>query len=455
MSGFQNRTTVPHVTCACKGHLASTAFNCPRAKHMHERLPRTVANRSPTAWSHAQSRFITARQGHAQPRLVRTESANYAHEAKPTPRGTNRAHSDLVPTNLHQYLANVTPSTGHPRSKQRPQRLHPPIGRGGSLFGNSDGITSLNSSSTSTTGLGISWNTSPSISNITASTHGFHKGRGTFIMDHNPTKLRDYSRLGRNKEIWLKRLRASWAIQLALPGKNCNFNSFLSRSHDSILSRPALASTVTRELHHTFALPAKYMLVIATFSPSGTLATRKYSSISHRKFSNSFALRAPLKGLVSGILNPALRLGITLCSPAIAFFIKAMSCLRRSFSSRSVSISSRAASLSSPHASSRFLLPHGDHQLRHLWPQCYPPFQRNCLKSAKVTAMIKERAKGSGFAPVNCIPMQLVSAINASALVVVNPGLMYVNIFVNGVAVLAMVDTGVNHKFVVECWYLI
>nr|GMC46225.1 gag-asp_proteas domain-containing protein [Ipomoea batatas] len=79
--------------------------------------------------------------------------------------------------------------------------------------------------------------------------------------------------------------------------------------------------------------------------------------------------------------------------------------------------------------------------------------QRNFLKSAKVTAMIEERAKGSCFAPVNCIPMQLVSAINASALVVVNPGLMYVNIIVNGVAVLAMVDTGVNHKFVVECWY--
>nr|GMC48698.1 Transposon Tf2-2 polyprotein [Ipomoea batatas] len=124
--------------------------------------------------------------------------------------------------------------------------------------------------------------------------------------------------------ILITHVLASRAIQLALPGKNCNFNSFLSRSHDSILSRPALASTVTRELHHTFASPAKYMLVIATFSPSGTLATRKYSSISHRKFSNSFALRAPLKGLGSGILNPALRLDITLCSPAIAFFIKCM-----------------------------------------------------------------------------------------------------------------------------------
>nr|GMC50897.1 hypothetical protein Iba_chr01cCG1200 [Ipomoea batatas] len=73
MSGFQNRTTVPHVTCACKGHLASTAFNYPHAKHMHERLPRTVANRSPTAWSHAQTRFITARQVSHLPAKSRTQ----------------------------------------------------------------------------------------------------------------------------------------------------------------------------------------------------------------------------------------------------------------------------------------------------------------------------------------------------------------------------------------------
>nr|GMC50898.1 hypothetical protein Iba_chr01cCG1210 [Ipomoea batatas] len=192
MSGFQNRTTVPHVTCACKGHLASTAFNCPRAKHMHERLPRTVANRSPTAWSHAQTRFITARQVSHLPAKSRTECCLIEPRSLPTtpclhrvrqlrPRGqakaprnqqsplgpcanqsapilgqchtkyrfsipnfkglTNRPHlksptsssevgSQPHPSNsnTHRLFPQIA-TTRHPGSKKRPQRLHPPIGR--------------------------------------------------------------------------------------------------------------------------------------------------------------------------------------------------------------------------------------------------------------------------------------------------------------------------------------
>ncbi|CAH9110753.1 unnamed protein product [Cuscuta epithymum] len=44
------------------------------------------------------------------------------------------------------------------------------------------------------------------------------------------------------------------------------------------------------------------MGAILTFSSSGTFAALKYSSISHRKFSNSLALRSPPKVFGSGTL---------------------------------------------------------------------------------------------------------------------------------------------------------
>nr|GMC55638.1 Transposon Tf2-2 polyprotein [Ipomoea batatas] len=76
--------------------------------------------------------------------------------------------------------------------------------------------------------------------------------------------------------------------------------------------------------------------------------------------------------------------------------------------------------------------------------------QRNCPKGPKVAAITEENAEGGGSAPMNCSPMQLLSTINTSTHNNPNPRLMYVDIFVNGVTVLAMVDTGASHNFVDE-----
>nr|GMC48699.1 gag-asp_proteas domain-containing protein [Ipomoea batatas] len=76
--------------------------------------------------------------------------------------------------------------------------------------------------------------------------------------------------------------------------------------------------------------------------------------------------------------------------------------------------------------------------------------QRNCPKGPKVAAITEENAEGGGSATMNCSPMQLLSTINTSAHNNPNHRLMYVDIFVNGVTVLAMVDTGASHNFVDE-----
>ncbi|VFQ93371.1 unnamed protein product [Cuscuta campestris] len=77
-------------------------------------------------------------------------------------------------------------------------------------------------------------------------------------------------------------------------------------------------------------------------------------------------------------------------------------------------------------------------------------FQRNCPKGPKINSMVEEATGVSNSVPARCSPLQLMSAMNESAQNFVNRGLMYVLVVVNGVELLAMIDTGASHNFVTE-----
>ncbi|CAH9148831.1 unnamed protein product [Cuscuta epithymum] len=77
-------------------------------------------------------------------------------------------------------------------------------------------------------------------------------------------------------------------------------------------------------------------------------------------------------------------------------------------------------------------------------------FQRDCPKASKINAMVEGESKDQGAGPSHCSPLQLLTAMNERPQRVVNRGLMYVNVQINGVEILAMVDTGASHNFVAE-----
>ncbi|VFQ97231.1 unnamed protein product [Cuscuta campestris] len=77
-------------------------------------------------------------------------------------------------------------------------------------------------------------------------------------------------------------------------------------------------------------------------------------------------------------------------------------------------------------------------------------FQRNRPQGPKINAMVEEGTWVSNSIPARCSPYQLCSTMHESAHNFVNRGLMYVLVVVNGVELLAMIDTGASHNFVTE-----
>ncbi|KAL3501990.1 hypothetical protein ACH5RR_036439 [Cinchona calisaya] len=77
-----------------------------------------------------------------------------------------------------------------------------------------------------------------------------------------------------------------------------------------------------------------------------------------------------------------------------------------------------------------------------------PHLMRECPKREKVNAIETETNDGNVPAPTRINQLMLVSAITAEKSTPPRDGLLYVQAKVNGMDVLAMVDTGATHSFV-------
>ena len=76
---------------------------------------------------------------------------------------------------------------------------------------------------------------------------------------------------------------------------------------------------------YSFASLGRYMVVVGTYSPGGIQVALKYCSISYKKFSKSFALHTPPKGLGLGPHTFVETISISLDVPWIAYFNSARS----------------------------------------------------------------------------------------------------------------------------------
>lgn len=102
---------------------------------------------------------------------------------------------------------------------------------------------------------------------------------------------------------------SSLAIHYVLLGRNCSFSFCLKRSQILILECSAFKSSFILFLYHNLTPPMRYVIVITTWSTTLILATLKYCSIFHIKFSSSLEPFSPSNYLPHHecLLLPSLR----------------------------------------------------------------------------------------------------------------------------------------------------